>query len=183
MDRDIRPEFSEFAANVNVTTPKTCGVFTYPEMMSQLLTARALAIPLFDYPDTLAGLTSLLDAIGLGKPVIMTRHPLIDLDIEALGIGRWVEAGDIRGWSDAIQWFESNPAASREMGRRARALVDEGHFNSAEFASRVADIFGAVLNRPRSTNEVDDATSITPQPYRGYDSSDSKTANVSLTTP
>jgi glycosyltransferase involved in cell wall biosynthesis len=116
-----------------------------------------LAIPLFDYPESLAGLTSLLDAIGLGKPVIMTRHPMVDLDIEALGIGRWVEPNDVEGWREAIRWFDANPAESREMGRRARALVDEGNFHSEDFAARMAGLFGAVLNHetsPAATREA-----------------------------
>jgi hypothetical protein len=37
-----------------------------------------------------------MDAIGMGKPVIMTRHPLIDIDIEAKG-GIWVNPGDVEG--------------------------------------------------------------------------------------
>jgi glycosyltransferase involved in cell wall biosynthesis len=147
MDYDLRPEFSQFAANVRITTPKAGGVFTYPEMMEQLRSARVLAIPLFDYPPSLAGLTSLLDAIALGKPVIMTRHPLIDLDVEALGIGRWVEPNDVTGWRDAIQWFDAHPGESREMGQRARRLVDDQNFHSREFASRIADLFEAVLNQ------------------------------------
>ena len=159
MEYDVRPEFGEFAANVKITTPKSGGVFTYPEMMQQLLTARVLAIPLFDDPGSLAGLTSLLDAIGLGKPVIMTRHPLIDVDIEALGIGRWVEPNDVVGWRDAIRWFDAHPAESREMGRHARALVDDGNFHSGEFASRMVALFDAVLNRKPSEFVSHDAAS------------------------
>jgi glycosyltransferase involved in cell wall biosynthesis len=101
------------------------------------LEARVLAIPLFESKGSLAGLTSLVDAMALGKPVIMTRNPYIDLDIEACGIGKWVDPGDVDGWADAIDWFDRHPDESHEMGRRARALVDEQGYNSASFALRI----------------------------------------------
>lgn len=143
MDYDLRPEFSEFAENVEVITSKVGKALTYPEMMRHFRSARVLAIPLYDNSQSLAGLTGLLDALALGKPVIMTRHPLIDLDLESIGIGRWVAPGDVEGWRDAIRWFSTHAEDSREMGRRARALVD-ANFNSQTFAADMAAIFNQV---------------------------------------
>jgi glycosyltransferase involved in cell wall biosynthesis len=74
----------------------------------------------------------------------MTKHPLIDLDIEAEGIGKWVEPGDIRGWKDAIQFFEDNEDEAFAMGQRARNLVIAG-LNSMSFANEMMDIFENVL--------------------------------------
>ena len=56
-------------------------------MMAKMIeSVRVIAIPL-EKQETLAGLTSLLDCLGFGKPVIMTRNPCIDIDIEKEGIG------------------------------------------------------------------------------------------------
>jgi phosphoribosylcarboxyaminoimidazole (NCAIR) mutase len=85
---------SRFSAQVQVEVPEVGRVFNYPEMMAAYLTARVIAIPLEKSDVSLAGLTSLVDAMAIGRPVIMTRNPFIDLDIEAQGIGRWVEPGD-----------------------------------------------------------------------------------------
>jgi glycosyltransferase involved in cell wall biosynthesis len=97
----------------------------YTESVRLFASARALAIPMVAQ-DGLCGLTSLMDALGAGKPVIMTRNRLIDLDIEALGIGRWVAPGDVDGWIDAMRFFEDNPDEAAAMGRQARALVNDG---------------------------------------------------------
>ena len=118
------------------------GWMKYPELLGHLSAARAIAIPLYAQ-DKLCGLTSLMDALGLGKPVIMTRNAHIDLDVEALGIGLWVEAGDTAGWMRAINWFDAHPSAAMEMGARARALVDAG-LNSRAFAHQIMDLFDRV---------------------------------------
>ena len=144
------PARSLFSARVRVQTPAAGQVFGYPEMMAAHLSARAIAIPLEASPDSLAGLTSLVDALAIGRPVIMTRNPFIDLDIEALGIGRWVAPGDVAGWAEALRWFDRNPEASLAMGARARALVDGPTWNSLAFAQRI-DALLAGLSRAASS--------------------------------
>ena len=131
--------------NVAVTAVDKESDLNYRAMVPLLARARVHAIPLAA-GTSLSGLTSLTDALGLGKPVIMTRHPLIDIDIEAEGIGRWVDPGDTAGWVAALRWFEQHPAEAVEMGRRARALA-EHKYNAAIFAQRMAEIFEAVLSR------------------------------------
>ena len=117
------PDFAQFGPNVAVLMPET--FISYAETARMFAAARALAIPMVAQ-DGLCGLTSLMDALGAGKAVIMTRNPLIDIDIEGLGIGKWVEPGDVSGWVDALRYFDENPDAAVEMGRRARKLVDDG---------------------------------------------------------
>jgi hypothetical protein len=114
----------------------------YPRLLPSLAQARVLAIPL-RADASLAGLTSLADALGLGKPVIMTRHPLIDLDLEAEGIGRWVAPGDRAGWKDALRWFEHHPTEAAAMGRRARALAAT-RWNYARFSAELVALVDSV---------------------------------------
>jgi glycosyltransferase involved in cell wall biosynthesis len=110
--------------------------------------ARAVAIPLHDrWPWPLSGLTSMADALGMGKATIVTRNPWLDIDVEALGIGIWVRAGDVDGWREAITYLDEQPEVALEMGRRARALVDTGERSSATFASQLLEIFDRVLTR------------------------------------
>lgn len=145
LQNDVRPEFAGFAANVRVLTPEHGSVYRYPDMMQAHLDARVLAIPLEATCNNLAGLTSLVDAMALGKPVIMTRNPYVDLDIEAQGIGRWVEPADVQGWTDAVNWFAEHPAESLAMGQRARALVDDAGYNSRAFALQIDQLFRQTL--------------------------------------
>jgi glycosyltransferase involved in cell wall biosynthesis len=82
----------------------------------------------------------------MGKPVIMTRQPLIDLDIEAMGIGKWIEPGDVDGWKDAIQFFEDNQGEAIKMGQRARSIVEAG-MDSVSFANQLIEIFDNLLTK------------------------------------
>jgi glycosyltransferase involved in cell wall biosynthesis len=75
----------------------------------------------------------------------MTRHPLIDLDLEGEGIGRWVEPGDVAGWAEALRWFESHPSEAEAMGRRARAVA-EAHWNYTRFCDALSALLHSVIH-------------------------------------
>jgi hypothetical protein len=148
LESDVSQSFQMFGKNVQVTVQPNKGYMKYPELLEIYAKARVLAIPL-SLGVSLSGLTSLMDALGMGKPVIMTKHPLIDLDIEAEAIGKWVEPGDVNGWKEAIQFFEDNEDEAFAMGQRARNLVMAG-LNSVSFANQIVDIFENVLTRVRT---------------------------------
>jgi len=138
------PELAQLPANVKVTVPVGRRKFSFPELLGRMSKARALAIPL-QKGVSLSGLTGVMDGLALGRPLIVTRNPLLDLDIEALGIGKWVDYGDVEGWRAALEWFAARPEESMAMGKRARALVDEEQFNSDSFARNMVRIFDQVL--------------------------------------
>lgn len=139
----IQPEFGLFGANVCVMAPD--AFLEYYESVQLFASARAVAIPMVAQ-DGLCGLSSLMDALGAGKPVVMTRNRLIDLDVEALGIGRWVEPGDVDGWIDAMRFFEDNPSEATSMGLRARALVDGG-YDYRSFSRAIQRVIENALGR------------------------------------
>lgn len=150
LESAVTDEFKHFQDHVKVTTYPDEKYMKYPELLQIYSSARVLAIPL-TVARSLSGLTSLMDVIGMAKPVIMTRQPFIDLDIEAEGIGIWVDEGDVDGWVRAIQYFENHPEQSIEMGKRARRLA-ETSINSLSFANQVMDIFDAVLTKQVSNS-------------------------------
>jgi hypothetical protein len=132
--------------NLRMVTYADGDGFAPVDIIELFAQARAVAIPLaVGWPHTMNGLGSLADALGLGKPVIVTRTPWLDIDVEQLGIGFAVAPGDARGWRAAIERLDSEPELARAMGRRARALVDAGSYSSATFAGQVMDIFDRVL--------------------------------------
>jgi glycosyltransferase involved in cell wall biosynthesis len=120
-----------------------CPNVPYPEVLRLCRAARVLAIPLLD-TSGLAGLTSLLDALALGKPVVMTRNPWVDLDVAAEGIGLWVDPGDVAGWRRALRELSSDEARCREMGARARALAEK-RYNLDAFTAQLARELSAAL--------------------------------------
>jgi len=135
--------FAHFAKNVAVTTVDDRHLLPRSVVDAIIRDARAVAIPL-STTRLMAGLWSLFDALGFAKPVIMTRHPAVPFDLEEGGVGRWVGLQDEAGWADALQYFEDNEDEAFTMGRRARALVDEG-LNSATFAEQMTRLFDDVL--------------------------------------
>lgn len=144
LNSNYSPEY-KLADSIKVTvSPDNCFL-PYPELVKIYADARALAIPLYS-ADHLNGLSSLVDAIAMGKPVIMTKNPYIDINIESLGIGIWVEPNDEEGWVKAIRFFANNPDRAEAMGRKGRELVGSG-LNSKTFANQIMDIFDRVLSK------------------------------------
>lgn len=107
--------------------------------------AYAIAIPIrmpVDKTPDLYGLTSLLDAMAAGTPVVMTRNDLFDIDIEKEGIGLWVEPGDVHGWTEALSYLIASPGVARAMGERGRRLAEQS-YNLKTFTAGL----GALLKR------------------------------------
>lgn len=114
------------------------GWLKYPTLCQYMRDHAVIAIPL--YPQhSLAGLTSLMDAIGLGRAVLMTRNTFIDVDIEAEGFGFWLEPGDVEGWVDRLNWIRSNPEQIISMGLRARQYA-QTILNSEAFSKQIVAI-------------------------------------------
>ena len=80
----------------------------------------------------------------------MTRHRLIDIDIESEQIGHFVDPGDVEGWRRSLQWFEANPGHAVEMGKKARALSEQ-LWNDQTFASAIARILRGMLPQEVAT--------------------------------
>lgn len=125
------------------------GWIKYPELCYHMRSHSALAIPLFAQ-NSLAGLTSLMDGLGLGRAILMTRNPYIDLDIEVEGIGFWLQPGDVNGWVRCLNWVHDNPLEVASMGKRSRYLAEQS-YNSGSFAGKIASILHSALAESRGT--------------------------------
>lgn len=120
---DTRPSGID-ADWVSLVGDRSGHALTYGQLTSVYRSARAIVIPLAHVAG-LAGLTSLLDAIACGRPVIMTRNALIDVDIEALGFGIWVPAGDRDALGQAMRRLADDDELVAAMGARARAFAEQ----------------------------------------------------------
>jgi glycosyltransferase involved in cell wall biosynthesis len=115
---------------------------TYGHVLQDLRRAAVLAIPLSE-PRRPYGLTELNDALALRKPVVMTRTPYIDCDIEEVGCGIWVDPGDVEGWRKALAELAADPSMRAEMGERGRAWA-EANWHAGLFEAGVADSLARV---------------------------------------
>jgi len=85
------------------------------------------------------GLTTVVEALALGLPILCTRNPQMPMDIEAEGCGFWLEPKDIEGWKEKLRYIAGHPKEAEAMGKRGRALA-ERYYNIRQCAKEVANI-------------------------------------------
>ncbi|MBW4560982.1 MAG: glycosyltransferase family 4 protein [Mojavia pulchra JT2-VF2] len=147
------PKISDIPSNITFK----CGSFLgkhaleYGELVAEYGKAYAVAIPLdipFEESNTVTqiGLTSLLEAMVLGKAVVMTRSKHISIDIEKEGIGIWVDYKDVKGWQQAISYLLEHPRETIEMGKKGRQLC-ESKYNLESFSSKLAGILKGFITK------------------------------------
>lgn len=120
-----------------------------PEAIDTIMNAYAVAIPLKVYGDapcSAFGITSLLEAMAMAKPVVVTRNRYLGIDVEKEQIGLFVEPGDAEGWRNAITFLLENPDLAREMGQRGRKLVKE-KYSLEYFTRRIASHLHSVADQ------------------------------------
>lgn len=92
------------------------------------------------------GLTTLVEAMALGIPVICSRNPQMPVDIDAEGMGLTVDYGDVNGWVEAIKFMGNHPDKAKQMGRNGRKVA-KTKLNEKICAAEVADIINNVLKK------------------------------------
>lgn len=85
------------------------------------------------------GLTTVVEALALGLPILCTRNPQMPMDIEAEGCGFWLEPGDVEGWKDRLRHIAAHPEEAEAMGRRGRRLAEQ-YYNINLCGKEVANI-------------------------------------------
>lgn len=69
------------------------------------------------------GLTSVVEAMAMGKPIISTRNPYSPVDLEKEQIGFFVD--DATSWKKAVRYLAEHPDEATAMGHRARLLAEK----------------------------------------------------------
>ena len=72
-------------------------------LATEVCRSRFVVICCQDFPYTV-GLTTLVEAFALGLPVVCTRNPKFEMDIEKEGVGIYVDYNDVEGWKQAITY-------------------------------------------------------------------------------
>ncbi len=92
------------------------------------------------------GLTTLVEAMALGLPMICSRNPQMPFDVETEGCGISVDYGDVDGWTKAIEYMASHPDEAQRMGRKARQMAEEV-YNNRNCAREVAEVIKGKNNK------------------------------------
>lgn len=75
--------------------------------------------------DYCVGLTTMLEAMALGKPIIVTKNPYHPIDVKELGVGIAIEPDSPEQLSNAIKFLNDNPEIAKEMGQKGQKIAKE----------------------------------------------------------
>jgi glycosyltransferase involved in cell wall biosynthesis len=93
--------------------------YEYAQLRELYAQSAAVAVPLYEN-DFQAGVTTILEAMAMGRPVIVTRTTgQVDV-VRDNETGITVAPGDTDGWADAINTVFDNPVEMAQMGNRGR---------------------------------------------------------------
>jgi glycosyltransferase involved in cell wall biosynthesis len=107
-------------------TEVTKGRLTLPELRELYARSRFIVVPLMR-SDTDNGITVILEAMAMGKPVICSRtRGQVDVIQEGV-TGLYVPVGDAAALRTAILSLWNEPGRAEQMGKNARAYVEKCH--------------------------------------------------------
>lgn len=110
------------AANIELNV----GYFDYNKLLKETVSSYAVVITIqSESINYCVGLSSLVEAMSLGRPLIATYNPYWHIDIEKEGIGILIKNNTIEEWTKAILFLQNNPELANEMGNKAKLLVQE----------------------------------------------------------
>jgi hypothetical protein len=92
--------------------------------------------------DTAVGMTNMIEAFSMGRPVIVTRTGALatELDVEKAGCGLHVPAENPEALAEAMEALINNPARARAMGEAGRRLA-ETRYSIERYASELHKFF------------------------------------------
>jgi glycosyltransferase involved in cell wall biosynthesis len=102
----------------------TARRYPYDELRDLYAASQLVAVPLYEN-DFQAGVTTLLEAMAMGKPVIITQTTG-QTDVVTHGVnGITVPPGDVAAWKAAIQKLREDDDLRQRIGASARQWVEE----------------------------------------------------------
>ena len=147
---DLRP-----SANVHINFIK--GLI--PNELAQKVWAAKCVVICCQETNYTVGLTTLVEALALGLPVISTRNETYPFDIEKEGVGITVPYYDSVAWEKAIRFIISNPEEAEKMGRKARQLA-ESSFNLEICTREVAKAIKKFDKKNKGKQEVQEVQKV-----------------------
>ena len=98
--------------------------YEYRELRDLYAESSFVVVPLYQ-TDFQAGVTTILEAMAMGKAVIATRTTGQTDVITDGENGLTVAPGDVEGWKEAIQRLRTDEALRQRLGHNARRWVEE----------------------------------------------------------
>lgn len=147
----LLPTTRDIPDNVTVYAEGT----TYGNLLEEYNNARIILVPMkiSDHPNNTHGLTSLMDVMVMGKPVIITRNRNLDIDVEEEEIGFWANRYDPDHWKVLLNNIIFDEKRLAEMGKKSLALY-KTRYNAEKFAEGLEKIFLDIHHRTSNADST-----------------------------
>lgn len=120
-------------------------VDAYKALRDEYYNAIAILLPIDYINDVPNGATVLVEALAMGKPVIVTEAETNYIDVEKEGCGITVKRHDVEGWISAVKYLRENPDKVKEMGEKAYLLARD-KYNDKLFVMNILHQMNDMLN-------------------------------------
>lgn len=118
---EMQLKIAEKIPNIDVFINRTLWI---PELAQKVMEHRFICICCQETNYTV-GLTTLVEALALGMPLIISRNPNQPFEVSEEGCGLSVPYKDVEGWKNAIRSLAETPALAEQMGKKARLMAEE----------------------------------------------------------
>jgi glycosyltransferase involved in cell wall biosynthesis len=105
-----------------------------------------IAVPI-EPNETAAGMTAVLQGMAMAKAVVCTRTAGLATLVSDGETGLLIEPGDTRGWREALQKLQDDPAMAAALGERARKWVERNASMDSWVAQMRAYLNGVLATR------------------------------------
>lgn len=127
--------------------------YEYDELRTLYAESSFVVVPLYEN-DFQAGITTILEAMAMGKPLIVSgTQGQTDVIVHEEN-GLYVVPGDVEGLRAAIERLHGDPALRRRLGRAARQWVEERATLDRWVGDIVAGLRATGMPEPRSRKPV-----------------------------
>ena len=128
---------------INSADNQTDTAITYECLKKHYSESIAVCIPLHGDPNDTCGFTEMLEAMSMGKAILMTRSGCLDIDIEKNEIGYYVNPKDPLDWVKKINYLANNPQKAKLMGQNGRKLIKEV-YNVTSYEKRTQNFLNKI---------------------------------------
>lgn len=112
-------------SNVKFNNSIKPGLSSVAQLRYYYYNSIAVLIPILEDNDVSNGASVFIEALAMGKPIIISDLRTNYIDVEKENIGIKVKRGDIKGWEDAINWVLTHPNEIKTMGENSKRLARE----------------------------------------------------------
>jgi glycosyltransferase involved in cell wall biosynthesis len=140
------PENISWPENVSIVTSRNGGeAVAYADLLLDQYARCAASLIILKYDPveyTAVGMTNLIEAMAMSRPVIVTRTGALptEIDVERSGCGVFVPPRDPGALAEAIDALADDRARARAMGEQGRRLC-ESHYNIERYADELHEFF------------------------------------------